>query len=92
MQAVVRVKHGSLGRRDLSPSQPLLPPIFPVQEIGWSRVSPRGSSCVLTLFRQRGNPSSVRRTGLREESEPSYAPYFSVLVIVARYNYTAIAT
>ena len=44
MPAVIRVKYSSLGRRDLFPSQHLLPPIFPIQEIGWSQVAPRCDS------------------------------------------------
>ncbi len=44
MPTVIRVKHSSLGRRNLFPSQHLLPPIFPIQEIGWSQVSPRCDS------------------------------------------------
>ncbi len=44
MPAVIRVKYSSLRRRDLFPSQHLLPPFFPIQEIGWSRVSPRCDS------------------------------------------------
>ncbi len=40
MQAVIRVKFSSLGRRHLLPSQHLLPPIFPVQAIGWSQIAP----------------------------------------------------
>ena len=44
MQAVIRVKYASLRRRGLFPSQHLLPPFFPIQEIGWSQVSPRSDS------------------------------------------------
>ncbi len=41
MQAVIRVKYCSLERRNLFPSQHLLPPFIPIQEIGWSWVAPR---------------------------------------------------